>query len=136
MKSEKESIDVFDIDYYERLRADYYAHGSLIVAFDFDNTVYDYHKRGVNYDKIIELIRVCKDLGFMIILFTCSEGPKLEKVVENLRARNIPFDYINESPIMKTRKPYYNILLDDRAGLKESYTHLKKLIDEIRHPKI
>ena len=37
---------------------------------------------------------------------------------------------------MATRKPYYNVLLDDRAGLKEAYTHLKKLTDEIRNKKI
>lgn len=37
---------------------------------------------------------------------------------------------------MKTRKPYCNILLDDRAGLKESYNNLKRLTDEIRDKEI
>lgn len=30
-----------------------------------------------------------------------------------------------------SRKPYYNILLDDRAGLEESYEILKYVVDEI-----
>lgn len=30
-------------------------------------------------------------------------------------------------------KPYYNIFLDDKAGLKESYNRLKKLIDNIKN---
>lgn len=71
-----------------------------------------------------------------MILFTGNEGEKLEIIREDLRNRNIPFDLINENPLMKTRKPYYNILLDDRAGLKESYTHLKRLTDEIRNKEI
>lgn len=30
-----------------------------------------------------------------------------------------------------SKKPYYNILLDDRAGLEESYEILKYVVDEI-----
>ena len=57
-------------------------------------------------------------------------------IKEDLKNRKIPFDLINENPLMKTRKPYYNILLDDRAGLKESFYNLKKLTNEIRDKKI
>jgi hypothetical protein len=71
-----------------------------------------------------------------LILFTANEGEKLNKVKEDLNNRNIPFDLINENPLMDTRKPYYNILLDDRAGLKEAYVNLKRLIDEIRNKEI
>lgn len=39
-------------------------------------------------------------------------------------------DYVNESPLIKgTKKPFFNLLLDDRAGLKEAYTLLIKIID-------
>lgn len=38
--------------------------------------------------------------------------------------------FINTSPIFsRSRKPYYNILLDDRAGLEESYNILKQVVD-------
>lgn len=37
---------------------------------------------------------------------------------------------------METRKPYYNILLDDRAGLKEAYQNLKKLTNDIQNKQI
>ena len=38
--------------------------------------------------------------------------------------------FVNTSPIFsRSRKPYYNILLDDRAGLEESYNILKQVID-------
>ena len=71
-----------------------------------------------------------------MILFTGNEGEKLEIIKKDLNTREIPFDLINENPLMPTRKPYYNILLDDRAGLKEAYNYLKKLTDEIRNKEI
>ncbi|MFT5214462.1 MAG: hypothetical protein ACI9WV_002192 [Patiriisocius sp.] len=129
-------MDVFNFDFYERLRKDYLEHKNLFVAYDYDNTVFDYHNEGIKYDKIIELLRTCKILGFTLILFTGNEGDKLKIIKEDLIKRQIPFDLINQNPLMKTRKPYYNILLDDRAGLKESYNNLKKLTDEIRNKEI
>ncbi|MCX2681836.1 hypothetical protein OOZ15_17915 [Galbibacter sp. EGI 63066] len=129
-------MDVFNFDFYKRLKEDYQEHKSLFVAYDYDNTVFDYHNRGINYDRIIDLLRVCKSLNFTLILFTGNEGEKLEIIKEDLKRRGIPFDLINENPLMKTRKPYYNILLDDRAGLKESYQNLKKLTDEISNKEI
>lgn len=129
-------MNVLEFDFYNRLKQDYLTHKSLFVAFDYDNTVFDYHNQGINYNEIIEILRTCKSLGFTLILFTGNEGEKLEVIKADLKNRNIPFDLINENPLMKTRKPYYNILLDDRAGLKESYNSLKRLIDEIRNKEI
>lgn len=126
-------MKVLNIDYYERLKQDYLTHGNLFVAFDYDNTVFDYHSKGIDYSEVIDLIRTCKDLGFTLILFTGNEGEKLDTILSDLNNRNIPFDLVNENPLMETRKPYYNILLDDRAGLIESYNILKKLTDAIRN---
>ncbi|WP_194767286.1 hypothetical protein [Tamlana sp. I1] len=129
-------MDVFNFDFYERLRKDYQQHRSLFVAYDYDNTVFDYHNQGIDYGKIIDLLRVCKLLGFTLILFTGNEGEQLETIKLDLMKKGIPYDLINENPLMKTRKPYYNILLDDRAGLKEAYINLKKLTDEIQNKQI
>ena len=129
-------MNVLEFDFYNRLKQDYLVHKNLFVAFDYDNTVFDFHNQGINYDEIIEILRICKSLGFTLILFTGNEGEKLEVIKQDLKNREIPFDLINENPLMKTRKPYYNILLDDRAGLKESYNNLKRLIDDIRNKEI
>ncbi|PIB36044.1 hypothetical protein BFP72_11870 [Reichenbachiella sp. 5M10] len=129
-------MDVFEFDYYDRLRRDYLQHGSLFVAYDYDNTVFDYHDWGIKYDKIVDLLRVCKSLGFTLILFTANEGERLEGVKEDLNARGIPFDLVNENPLTNTRKIYYNVLLDDRAGLSEAYQMLKRLTDEIRSKEV
>lgn len=124
-------MKVLKLDYYERLKADYLQHKSLFVAFDYDNTVFDYHSKGIDYSEVIELLQDCKALGFTMILFTGNEDEKLEAILNDCEYRSIPVDLINENPLMKTRKPYYNILLDDRAGLIESHNLLKRLIDEI-----
>lgn len=129
-------MEVLHYNFEERLRKDYLKHGSLFVAFDYDNTVYDYHNQGINYDAIIALLQDCKKVGFTLILFTANEGDNLIEIKKDLKERKIPYDLINENPIKDTRKPYYNILLDDRAGLKEAYNQLKNLIDDIRDKKI
>lgn len=125
-------MDVFEFDYYQRLENDYLEHRSLFIAFDFDNTVFDYHNLRINYDKIITLLKECKEVGFTLILFTANAGVDLMQVEEYLEFKDIPYDLTNENPLMDTKKPYYNLLLDDRAGLEEAYNHLRKLINKIK----
>ena len=48
-------MDVLDFDFYERLKKDYQQHKSIFVAYDYDNTVFDYHNQGISYIKIIYL---------------------------------------------------------------------------------
>ena len=126
-------------DYYNdeeaqiRLLNDFHKHRNLIVAFDFDNTIYDYHKKGLKFQDVISLLNECSELGFTMILFTANEDKeKLEFCKKYCADWGIRIDYINESPIMNTRKPYYNILLDDRAGLESAYKILKTVVTIIK----
>src|SRR5882762_1671296 len=108
---------------YYRLIKDYETHNSLVVAFDFDNTVFDYHEYGCEYKKIINLLRRCKFAGFFLICFTANQDEI--SIAHFLNRNNIPFDYINQNPPFfkaDTKKVYYNILLDDRAELIQAYT--------------
>lgn len=118
-----------------RLIYEYNTHKSIIVAYDFDNTVYDYHNKGFKYDDVINLIRECKREGFHLVVFTSCNDDRMEFIKNYLVENNIPFDYINETPDFipfKGRKIYYNILPDDRAGLSSAYEDLWKLIYDIR----
>ena len=120
----------------ERLKNEYDKYGKLIVAFDFDNTIYDFHKNGGDYSEVIDLLKECIKLEFDLILFTVDEDPN--KVSEKVRwlvsndlwsYKSLHF-FVNTGPLFSgSRKPYYNILLDDRAGLEESYNILKQVID-------
>ena len=44
----------------ERLIEEWKKYGEIVIAFDFDNTVYDYHKKGHSYNQVINLLRECK----------------------------------------------------------------------------
>lgn len=120
----------------ERLKNEYDKYGKLIVAFDFDNTIYDFHKNEGDYSEVIDLLKECIKLEFDLILFTVDEDP--DKVSEKVRwlVSNDLWSYksshffVNTGPLFSgSRKPYYNILLDDRAGLEESYNILKQVVD-------
>lgn len=112
-----------------RLFNDYRKHGKLIIAFDFDNTVFDYHDRGDTFPRVIDILKDARKAGHTLILFTINEGYRLQKIREHLATLGINPDYVNESPVFKdTRKPYYNILLDDRAGLESAYEHLNEFL--------
>ncbi|WP_205753440.1 HAD family hydrolase [Bacillus cereus] len=121
-----------DSNVINRLVKEWRTHGKLIIAFDFDNTVYDFHKEGHTYHQVIELLRECKQYGAHLVVFTAKADEDFPEMIEYLKNNNIPFDDINESPDFvpfKGKKIYYNILLDDRAGLSSAYHSLKKTLE-------
>lgn len=98
-----------------RLLNEYEEHGKLYVAFDFDNTIFDYHNTGGDFSGVISLLKECS---------------------KHCKHFGIAVDYINENlEIMNTRKPYYNILLDDRAGLECAFNQLSNVISLIKSEK-
>ncbi len=69
-----------------------------------------------------------------MVVFTAEKD--LEKVKNTLNELQIPFDAINENPLFfksDARKIYFNLLLDDRAGLLSAYTQLKETINIIKN---
>lgn len=117
---------------FERLFKEYKVYNSLVVAFDFDNTVYDFHQVGLGFKDVIKLLQNLKKIGCYLIVFTANDDEDFVK--KYCIEKKIPFDAINENPPFfksKSRKIYYNILLDDRAGLREAYDHLEKLIHQL-----
>ena len=112
-----------------RLIDEYKKYGSLIIGFDFDGTVYDFHKKGETYSMVIDLLRELQIAGCKLICWTAAED--LETVEKYLIDNKIPFDGINIDVISlgyTTRKPYFNALLDDRSGLAQVYSELKLLL--------
>ena len=120
---------------------EYHKHNNLIVAFDFDNTVYDYHDDGGDYSDVIDLLKYCHQLGFTLILYTCETSATKLAWKINWCNNNLGFrpDYVNKSPVLNNittnSKIYYNILLDDRAGLYESMSILMNVISNIEKEK-
>lgn len=122
----------------KRLIEEYKKYNGLIVAYDYDNTVFDYHKKGYDFDKIIKLLRECRALGCTLIVYTCSKVCRYDEIKRYLTENDIPYDYINEnSPKIDFAygKLYYNIFLDDRCGLKSAYKQLNKCVKIIKKNK-
>lgn len=117
-----------------RLYKEYKQYGSLVVAYDFDNTVYDFHKKGNTYTQVITLLQKLKKLNFICICFTANQD---EDFVRNYcKLHNIPLDKLNENPDFfksTAKKIYYNVFLDDRAGLSQTYQELTLLTNLINN---
>ena len=124
---------------YERLYREYKKHGSLCIGFDFDGTVHDFHKKGVTYPKMIELLRDLKKLGCKLICWTAYRDHAY--VIDYLLRHDIPCDGVNTNGLplpYESRKPFFSALLDDRSGLIEMYYTLRKLVDtlEVEQPMV
>jgi len=126
---------------YNRLWAEYNRHGSLIVAVDYDDTIFDFHGDGESYEMVKQLVRDLKVIGCTIIIWSGNEDVNAIDIY--LRENNIPWDFINENKMVNgnwvsgkdSRKVYANVYIDDRAGLAQVYEDLVRLISEVRNTK-
>lgn len=118
---------------FNRLMEDYRNHGKLIVAVDFDSTIYPYHVDD-DCSYVQDLVRRLKPYSH-IIIFTASPESRFDFITEYCKDNDIPFDYVNENvDAMKHnegRKIYYNIILDDRGGLHECCGLLEAFLKEV-----
>lgn len=120
----------------ERLVENWKLHNGIIIAFDFDNTVYDYYDKGYRYDKVIGLLKECKKMGCTLILSTCCDESKFDFMRNKCAEVGLHIDYINESPSyipFTGNKIYYNIMLDDRSGLSAAYRILYETKEIIKN---
>lgn len=119
-----------------RLMNEYELHKSLVIAFDFDNTVYDFHGAGYTYSDVIKLLIDLKEIGCYLICFTANEDRDF--IAKYLEAKGIPVDAINVNPPFfkgTAGKIYFNALLDDRAGLEQVYNELTILVNRVKSNK-
>ena len=120
---------------YRQLKAQFKKHGRLYIAYDFDDTVwatgpYD------NCRKVPHLIRVWRPYSYLI-LFTARDNEDLPMITDFLKRKNIPYDEVGKNTDLTSNhyknnspKPYFNILLDDKAALPMTYNMLVQLAKE------
>lgn len=84
----------------------------------------DIPKEVYNYAlEVLKIMSLANDI--CLIMYTCSHPHEIEKYLNFFKDNNIHFEYINENKEVKTdingygcydKKPYMNVLLDDKAG--------------------
>lgn len=116
-----------------RLYQEWEKHKKLMVAVDFDDTIFDFHNRNQEHSMVIEILKKCNELGFYVTIFTASKPERYDFIRNYMKGLGIKIDTINENviqlPYGNNGKIYYNILLDDRAGLGQAYTTLLSVIE-------
>lgn len=115
----------------ERLLQEYHKYGKLVIGFDFDNTIYDYWNKGGDYSEVISALQKAKELGFILCLYTAeTDKDKLKWKIHYCEQLGIKPTYVNKSPLIpESAKPFFSLLLDDRAGLESAYNNLKYVLD-------
>jgi len=113
----------------EKLKALLRKYKKLFIAYDFDDTVRAWREE----DRCLavpHLLRVWKDHG-IFILYTSSPETRHREIKTYLRDHKIPLTYINENPDVQIGgKVFYNVFLDDKCGLGETYRVLRELAEE------
>ncbi len=118
---------------YERLKSEFEQHGRLIIAVDFDDTVYNTHNHdGWCYLGVIQTLIRWKDHA-EIIAWTASLPERYDLIRSVFNAFGITLSGINvNAQGIEQRGPkiYANVYLDDRTfGLGEALKALNMLAD-------
>ena len=122
---------------YSRLEEEFKKYGKLIFCVDFDDTIYDFHKKGRTYENVIQLLHRWEDYS-EVIIFT-GNGKDKHTMIENyLQENHIKYKGINcdASVAFPGRKIYANVYIDDRSGLLQVYNELLTLIEKIERGEI
>lgn len=114
----------------------YKEHGKIIVGCDFDDTIFPYTEVDDIKDRckmVIDLIQSIRS-EIILCLYSCDSPRNLRYKAHIMDLNGIKPDYIMESPVKITEydtKPYFNILLDDKAGIHESIANLNQFKKQI-----
>ena len=113
---------------FNKLKQDYKMFGRIIVAYDFDDTVFSVNPKLTS--QVRELLKVISKYPdiFKMVVYTARTPELYGEVRRYLDKEEIRYDKINE-PIPGTfpdkgQKILYSVFLDDRAGLRTAYTEL------------
>jgi hydroxymethylpyrimidine pyrophosphatase-like HAD family hydrolase len=114
----------------DRLIEEVKEHGSLIIAVDFDNTIYDFHSKGFKFPRVVAVLKEAVEKGHRVVVFTANENHSMIK--EHCKSLGLTIEGINTNilPQFTGSKIYYNLLLDDRAGLYEALNYLEYLLEK------
>lgn len=111
--------------YVDRLHKEWLQHKKIIVAVDFDDTVsaWNFNQEFIKSNGVIPLLKTINKHAH-IVVFTACDWERYGEIYEFFEENGVKISTINKNPIHlpygNTNKIYYNIFLDDRAGLNQA----------------
>jgi hypothetical protein len=123
--------------YINRLLEEWKQHGKIIIAVDWDDTLYPWrlHKEE-DMKATWDLLKECKATGAYIVIFTACNTDRFKDIESYTKGKGLDIDSINTNPITlpygNHSKVYANIFLDDRAGLNQSLEILSSALYKYR----
>ncbi len=121
----------------------YHKFGKIVIGVDFDDTIFPYTQYENADDNVAAALRArqvrtllekAKPYSIQCLWTVANEWSLIYKKFICIEHYGMEFDYYNESPITQdetVRKPHFNLLLDDCAGLESSLSVLKRFIDYV-----
>ena len=128
--------DSLTIHRVNKLLKQYKKHGTLIIGVDFDYTIYNPDLNHM-YKDIVHFLLDAQSINCKLCLWTAN-STKIPFILNKCKEVGLIFDYINDSPIKieeGIRKPHFNILLDDVAGLSQTLEILVNVLAKIKETK-
>ena len=125
---------------FNKVKKSYEEYGTIILGVDFDNTIFPLEESEEITDRCNEVLQTIIDLrkkfkkNIAICLYSIGDEASIKYKCEIMKLRKIAPDYVNSSPLdskFNCRKPYFDILLDDKSGLNETLEVTKQLLVEL-----
>lgn len=120
---------------YNRLKDEFEKYGKLIIAVDFDDTIFNTHNNpGWVYTGVVETLLRWQDHA-EIICWTASKPDRYDFIKSVFQVHSIPLSGINiNASGIEPRGPkiYANIYLDDRSCGLEAALHCLNLLADVK----
>jgi hypothetical protein len=122
--------------YTQRLITEWREHGKLIAAVDFDDTLEPF--KTADKDECNELIDYLVSIQdkLYIIIWTASDPARYKYIEDYCASKGLNIVGVNVAAVEGLKygtssKPYFNILIDDRAGKEQVIKQLKTAYKEV-----
>ncbi len=122
--------------YTQRLIDEWREHGRLILALDYDDSAFPYKTAtGEECLELIEYLRSIQD-KLWIIIWTASKPERYEEIRNYCSSVGLEIVGVNTAALPNLKfgtesKPYFNLLIDDRAGKELAIQQLKTAYKEV-----
>lgn len=128
--------------YEQRLLDEWIKYDRIIIALDFDDTIFPYNKKVTTQedcDKVISILKAAQTLGTIITINTASIPERFEFILQYCKNRGLEIASLNTNaehlPYGNNGKIYANIYLDDRGGLEQSLEILQNTMKKYQEYK-